>query len=322
MRVYSDSVGGGMRLTINGKAIPEKVWAEANSPNCVRIKDYVESLQKSSEADTSEDSTASSDLNSLPDLEVLIEPGIGAEAEKAENSTAHTITKPQILQSVEVIGEDTAVWKIKFPRTDLAAALKEIGSPVSTVASSNSVLSSADRSQTQHQTSSEPSSSDTSSNNSSTGFMGSILSNFTTKATNSSRAFSTTPDTEPSFPPTTLVSAPFRLRHVLLGDFWLELIANPDGTALLFFKCGYPDLGVRVQLEVSENFTKTFVAKGRASVGEDMKAEAYLRVNKFMDSGNTGGESQETDSDFSELTIKAELLELVKIPKKLRGVVS
>lgn len=264
------------------------------------------------------------------------------------------------LQSVEVIGEDTAVWKIKFhnPTRSLSdlfdaeavkKALNEEGSinpPRSNMGNGGGSVP------TGTHFSSGVNVCSSSAFSAFSGKMGSILSNLKGEkpvaghsrayasgsnssssgefdAASSGSTSTSSSSSQPQPPgPTKIISTPFRLHHVLLGDFWLEFVPhtpNP-GYGSVFFKCGYPDLGVKVNLQLlgpegdssssespePSNFSKEFVSLGRASIKEDIDAGAYLSVN-FNQADSWAGDG--------EIRVKAQLRELVKLPGKLRGVV-
>ncbi|CAD7935985.1 unnamed protein product [Amoebophrya sp. A120] len=125
----------------------------------------------------------------------------------------------------------------------------------------------------------------------------------------------------------TLVSTPFRLFHVHLGDFWLECLPNypHENFGLLFFRLGYPGLSVRAELSVGDNFRKTVVVTGRSTLEEDIKADACLQVNfasllPASTCGLEGGDSSESTRQrvLSSLEAKVTLLEILKVPPKLQ----
>ncbi|CAD7957918.1 unnamed protein product [Amoebophrya sp. A25] len=109
-----------------------------------------------------------------------------------------------------------------------------------------------------------------------------------------------------------LVSTPFRLFHVGLGDFWLEFLPmHPHRNfGTLFFRLGYPDLAVRATLSVGSSFRKSVVVTGRSALEEDLEKDACLQVNFDV--------ADAWDTANSGLSFKVELEEILNLPPKLR----
>merc|ERR1712194_24678 len=267
-------------LTVNGKRCQ---WGDEAPRGC-----NVEVIVESRDIECASDRTSSaanyfqqcnattSSSNQADDVE---EPNT-----EAENSPSK-IGEPIMLQTIEVIGDDQAVWRLKFSKqTRNLTKLFELRNPTPNL----------DESDTLKRVS--------------------------------------------RLDPSILISTPFSLKHVLLGDFWLEFMPrgpknwNAHNSGAAFFKCGYPDLAVRVKLELlgesnfvplgtrdtvgygatkadpNSIFSNTFVASGGTDLSNDINAGAFLSVNFGMK------EAWAADGD---IRVRATLLDVVKLPPKL-----
>merc|ERR1712217_193182 len=71
-----------------------------------------------------------------------------------------------------------------------------------------------------------------------------------------------------------VTSPPFRFHHVLLGDMYLELlpgVPHPEHCTI-FFRCRVPTMQLRVGIAVGTSFSKSFVALGKSTYEDDLKA--------------------------------------------------
>lgn len=110
-----------------------------------------------------------------------------------------------------------------------------------------------------------------------------------------------------------LVSTPFRLNHVHLGDFWLEFHPHGRDVARVIFRCGYPGLTVSAQVEVrgpaGAVFQKQVVARGRSCRMPAPEEEATLLANfGTPDAWIAPGEVE----------VRVQFLALHELPEKLR----
>mmetsp|Transcript_20472 Transcript_20472/g.46345 ORF Transcript_20472/g.46345 Transcript_20472/m.46345 type:complete len:346 (+) Transcript_20472:47-1084(+) len=105
-------------------------------------------------------------------------------------------------------------------------------------------------------------------------------------------------------------SPPFRFHHVLLGDMYLELVpgAPSQNLCALMFRCRVPGLALKVSLRIGENFLKTIVAKGKATIEEDLTEGSFLQVNL-----NAPGVLEKDGS----LPVVCTLEEVVSMPRQL-----
>ena len=132
---------------------------------------------------------------------------------------------------------------------------------------------------------------------------------------------------------TPLISTPFRLHHVLLGDFWLELHPNTPypNFASVLFKCGYPGLVVQANVSVvgasapdADGVTtpvvyceKTITSTGQTPTEEDMKAGAFLSAN--FGEGLAASPSEPTCwSGAGEIMIMVKVDRILQMPSNLK----
>eukprot|EP00930_Biecheleria_cincta_P090283 TRINITY_DN79632_c0_g1_i1.p1 TRINITY_DN79632_c0_g1~~TRINITY_DN79632_c0_g1_i1.p1 ORF type:complete len:361 (-),score=59.36 TRINITY_DN79632_c0_g1_i1:74-1102(-) len=109
-------------------------------------------------------------------------------------------------------------------------------------------------------------------------------------------------------------SPPFRFHHVLLGDFYLELLPGfpyPEHCVILF-RSRVPTMQLQISLSVGSAFSKTILALGKSTVEDDLKAASYLQVNL----GAPGVLAED-----GSITVSCKLEEVVSIPAQLRGMI-
>jgi len=106
-------------------------------------------------------------------------------------------------------------------------------------------------------------------------------------------------------------SPPFRFHHVLLGDMYLELLPGTD-LITLFFRCRVPTMKLRVGLSVGSAFSKSFIALGKTTYEDDLKAAMCLQVNL-----KAPGVLEPDGS----LKVSCNLEEVVSIPPQLRDMI-
>lgn len=111
-----------------------------------------------------------------------------------------------------------------------------------------------------------------------------------------------------------LTSPPFRFHHVLLGDMYLELkVGAPHpGFCTVFFHCRVPTMKLKVNIEVGNNFSKSFIALGRSSSEDNAKKGDCLEVNL--------GAPGVIENDGS-LRVRCTLEEVVSLPPALRDMI-
>merc|ERR1712014_191047 len=109
-------------------------------------------------------------------------------------------------------------------------------------------------------------------------------------------------------------SPPFRFHHVLLGDFYLELLPGFPyrESCVILFRSRVPTMQLQISLSVGSAFSKTILALGKSSVEDDLKAASYLQVNL----GAPG-----VIAEDGSLTVSCKLEEVVSIPAQLRGMI-
>merc|ERR1712157_18781 len=109
-------------------------------------------------------------------------------------------------------------------------------------------------------------------------------------------------------------SPPFRFHHVLLGDMYLELlpgVPHPEHCTV-FFRCRVPTMKLRVGIAVGTSFSKSFVALGKSTYEDDLKAGNCLQVN--IDAPGVLGPD-------GSLTVRCALEEVATIPATLRDMI-
>lgn len=108
-----------------------------------------------------------------------------------------------------------------------------------------------------------------------------------------------------------LVSPPFRLHHVLLGDMWFELHPNTPHPryASIFFRIGQPELVMQVRVKVGP-FDTTLNVTGGADIDDARKTESFLAANLEVP-------TVWSDLENGELNIIVELMNIVRLPKGL-----
>jgi len=108
-----------------------------------------------------------------------------------------------------------------------------------------------------------------------------------------------------------LISPPYRLHHVLLGDMWFELHPNTPHPryASIFFRIGQPELVMQVRVRVGP-FDKILTVSGGSDIDEARRTEQFLATN--LEAPNVW-----SDLNNGELEITAELVNIAALPKGL-----
>lgn len=109
-------------------------------------------------------------------------------------------------------------------------------------------------------------------------------------------------------------SPPFRMHHVLLVDMYLEVHPNVphEDYGTIFFRCRVPSMVLKIQICAGEAFSKTIMARGRATHAEDAAAGECLVVN-FQAPGVFDSQG--------DLCITAKLEEVASLPKELHQMI-